>query len=163
MKDNQLVSEVRWDRVPLVAGNQDAGAWLGFQACRGLALNTLDAYGRNLERYLRFLGVLSREPQDVKQETAGSYLRDLTNASGTGAGPDVRMANATIQQHLATLRISMASWWKRSTVQGIDSGSLQVIRRGRWSRESMRSRRFRLRKTGAGFLPRRLKSRFAAV
>jgi site-specific recombinase XerD len=105
MKDNQLVSEVRWDRVPLVAGNQDAGAWLGFQACRGLALNTLDAYSRNLERYLRFLRVTGREPQDVKQETVGSYLRDLTKPSGTGEGPNVRMANATIQQHLATLRM----------------------------------------------------------
>ncbi|MHB8391761.1 MAG: hypothetical protein ACYDBH_19650 [Acidobacteriaceae bacterium] len=49
MKSNQLISEIQGDRVPLVAGQKDARAWLGFQACRGLALNTLDAYGRRLE------------------------------------------------------------------------------------------------------------------
>jgi integrase/recombinase XerD len=105
MKSNEFVSEVRWDRVPLVAGHQEAGAWLGFQACRGLALNTLDAYGRNLERYLRFLSTAAKESHEVKQETVGAYLRDLVKPSTTGEGPDIRMANATIQQHLAALRM----------------------------------------------------------
>jgi hypothetical protein len=62
MKSNQLICEVRWDRIPLVAGKRDARAWLCFQACRGLALNTLDAYGRNLERYLRFLSASGKDP-----------------------------------------------------------------------------------------------------
>ena len=37
---------VRWDRIPAVASETDARAWLTFQAYRGLAMNTLEAYGR---------------------------------------------------------------------------------------------------------------------
>src|ERR1035437_2520442 len=105
MKSNQLICEIRWDRVPLVADQKDARAWLGFQACRGLALNTLDAYGRNLERYLRFLSACGKKPHEIGQETVGAYLRDLVKPSATSEEPDIRMANATIQQHLAALRM----------------------------------------------------------
>ena len=105
MKSNEFTNEVRWDRVPLVADHQDARAWLAFQACRGLALNTLDAYGRNLERYLRFLSTAGKKPHEVKQETVGAYLRDLVKPSANGEGLDIRMANATIQQNLAVLRM----------------------------------------------------------
>ena len=105
MKSTQFISEVQWDRVPLVADQNDARAWLGFQACRGLAANTLDAYGRNLERYLRFLSVRGKEPHEIGQELVGAYLRDLVKPSAMPTETDVRMANATIQQHLATLRM----------------------------------------------------------
>jgi integrase/recombinase XerD len=105
VKSNQLICEIQWDRVPLVSSQKDARTWLGFQACRGLALNTLDAYGRNLERYLRFLNKCNKQPQEISQEVVGAYLRDLVKASATPEGPDVRMANATIQQHLAALRM----------------------------------------------------------
>jgi integrase/recombinase XerD len=105
VKSNQLISDIQWDRVPLVAGQKDARAWLGFQACRGLALNTLDAYGRNLERYLRFLSMSDKKPHEIGQETVGAYLRDLVKPSATPEEPDIRMANATIQQHLAALRM----------------------------------------------------------
>ena len=105
LKSNQLICEIQWDRVPLVAGQKDACAWLGFQACRGLALNTLDAYGRNLERYLRFLSTYGVKPHEVGQEIVGAYLRDLVKPSAAPEAPDIRMANATIQQHLAALRM----------------------------------------------------------
>jgi site-specific recombinase XerD len=105
VKPNQLISEIRWDRVPLVAAHEDARAWLGFQACRGLAFNTLDAYGRNLERYLRFLSEAGTKTHEIRQDTVGAYLRDLVKPSATGDAPDIRMANATIQQHLAALRM----------------------------------------------------------
>lgn len=105
MKSNQLICEIQWDRIPLIAGQKDARAWLGFQACRGLALNTLDAYGRNMERYLRFLNRFNKQPHEITQEVVGAYLRDLVKASATPGGPDARMANATIQQHLAALRM----------------------------------------------------------
>jgi integrase/recombinase XerD len=105
MKSNQLISEIRWGRVPLVAAQNDARAWLGFQACRGLALNTLEAYGRNLERYLRFINTCGKEPHEIGQETVGAYLGDLVKPSTAPNEPDIRMANATIQQHLAALRM----------------------------------------------------------
>jgi len=105
MKSSQLVNEIRWDRIPFVAGHRDARAWLSFQACRGLALNTLDAYGRNLERYLRFLSAEGKQPHEIRQETVGACLRNLVKPSSTEGEPDLRMANATIQQHLAVLRM----------------------------------------------------------
>jgi site-specific recombinase XerD len=105
VKSNQLIGAILWDRVPLVAAQKDAHAWLSFQACRGLAVNTLEAYGRNLERYLRFLRIHNKQPHEIGQEMVGAYLRDLVKPAATPEEPDVRMANATIQQHLAALRM----------------------------------------------------------
>jgi integrase/recombinase XerD len=105
VKSNQLIGAILWDRVPLVAGQKDARAWLSFQACRGLAVNTLEAYGRNLERYLRFLRIPNKQPHEIGQEMVGAYLRDLVKPAATPEEPEVRMANATIQQHLAALRM----------------------------------------------------------
>ncbi len=46
--DNQpMIEEIQWSRIPIVAELAEARAWMTFQACRGLAWNTLDAYGRN--------------------------------------------------------------------------------------------------------------------
>jgi site-specific recombinase XerD len=80
VKSNQLICEIQWDRVPLVYSQKDARTWLGFQAGRGLALNTLDACGRNLERYLRFLNKCNKQPHEITQEVVGAYLRDLVKA-----------------------------------------------------------------------------------
>jgi site-specific recombinase XerD len=100
MKPNPIIGEGRWDRIPTVAAAPEARAWLSFQACRGLALNTLDAYGRNLERYLRFLN--GESPWEIKQDGVGAYLRGLGCVDN---GSETSLANATIQQHLATLRL----------------------------------------------------------
>jgi integrase/recombinase XerD len=107
MKPNPIIGEIRWDRIPTVAAAPEARAWLSFQACRGLALNTLDAYGRNLERYLRFLEANGKKPWDVRRDTAGAYLHGLvaTPANGHIESNVGTLANATIQQHLATLRM----------------------------------------------------------
>ncbi len=90
-----------------VAGFPEARTWLSFQACRGLARNTLDAYGRNLDRYLRFLEPQGKKPWEVKADPVGLYLRQLL------ARPEVAnteeldggLSNATVQQHLASLRL----------------------------------------------------------
>ena len=37
--------------------NPQAREWLKFQAMRGLAANTIEAYGRDLDSYLGFLGI----------------------------------------------------------------------------------------------------------
>ena len=105
MKLNPIIAEVRWERVPMVAGMTEAFEWLGFQACRGLAINTLDAYGRNLERYLRFLETEGKKPWEVKQDTVGRYLRKLIEAGSISDSASGHLSNATIQQHLATLRL----------------------------------------------------------
>ena len=89
----------------MVAGMTEACEWLGFQACRGMAINTLDAYGRNLERYLRFLETEGKKPWEVKQDTVGRYLRKLIEAGSISDSASGHLSNATIQQHLATLRL----------------------------------------------------------
>jgi hypothetical protein len=55
MGANSLICEVRWERYPLVAENVHSRAWLTWQCNRGLAANTLEAYGRGLEKHLLFL------------------------------------------------------------------------------------------------------------
>jgi integrase/recombinase XerD len=135
VKSNQLISEIQWDRVPLVASQKDARAWLGFQACRGLALNTLDTYGRNLERYLRFLSKCDKQPHEIGQEIVGAYLRDLVKPSATPEEPDIRMANATIQQHLAALRmfydflVEEGRCTRNPYRQGVGRSSRSLVRR----------------------------------
>ena len=49
------ICEVKWDRYPRVSENAHAREWLKFQATRGLAANTIEAYGRDLDCYLGFL------------------------------------------------------------------------------------------------------------
>jgi len=65
------VCEVRWDRYPrfLRVGTERSG-W-SFKSSRGLAANTLDAYGRNLDGYLGFLGRLRL---GVSFSTSGARL-----------------------------------------------------------------------------------------
>ena len=107
MNPNPIIGEVRWDRFPTVAALPEARAWLSFQAFRGLALNTLDAYGRNLERYLRFVEGTGKKPWELRRDTAGAYLHGFVSGSEKPAEGihATLIANATIQQHLATLRM----------------------------------------------------------
>lgn len=107
MKPNPIIGEVRWDRFPTVAALPEARAWLSFQVCRGLALNTLDAYGRNLERYLRFVERTGYKPWQIRRDTAGAYLHGFmsTRTNEVDSTNTSHIANATIQQHLATLRM----------------------------------------------------------
>jgi hypothetical protein len=50
------ICELRWERYQRVSENLHARECLQFQAARGLAANTLDAYGRDLDACLSFLG-----------------------------------------------------------------------------------------------------------
>ncbi len=104
MNNQLMIEEINWSRIPLVAELAEARAWMTFQACRGLAYNTLDAYGRNLQRYLCFLQQTGVQPWHVKQDHVASYLHDLLAISVTPE-KESRLASATIQQHLTTLRL----------------------------------------------------------
>ena len=56
------ICEVRWERYRRVSENPHAREWLKFQAARGLAANTIEAYGRDLDYYLGFLETESTSP-----------------------------------------------------------------------------------------------------
>jgi integrase/recombinase XerD len=104
------ISTIRSERYPQVSVDLYGRGWLDFQANRGLAPNTLDAYGRNLDAYLRFLGVKSATAKDARRSDVASYVRELTSrtlgsgqASADGTRPT--LAHATIQQHLTVIRL----------------------------------------------------------
>ena len=99
------ICEVRWERYRRVAENPQAREWLKFQATRGLAASTIEAYGRDLDSYLAFLESQGIPFGSVIRPTIGAYVRSITDL----AAPKVRkkgtearttLAHATLQQHL---------------------------------------------------------------
>src|SRR6266481_7310671 len=104
------ICEVRWERYPRVSKNEHAREWLKFQSTRGLAANTLDAYGRDLDTYLRFLESAGVEFQSVIRSTIGAYVQDIAQRPASRflkVKPEVRttLSNATLQQHLTVIRL----------------------------------------------------------
>ncbi len=104
------ICEVRWERYPRVSENAHAREWLKFQSTRGLAANTLDAYGRGLDAYLRFLESAGVELQSVVRSTIGAYVQDIAQHPASRSlktKPELRttLSNATLQQHLTVIRL----------------------------------------------------------
>lgn len=109
MGANSLFCEVPWERYPLVAENVHSRAWLTWQCNRGLAANTLEAYGRGLERHLRFLAGKGLTIEQATRLEISAYIRDLfipisaaINLRRTGGD---LLANATIQQRVTVIRL----------------------------------------------------------
>jgi integrase/recombinase XerD len=104
------ICEVKWDRYPRVAGNVHAREWLEFQATRGLAANTIEAYGRDLDSYLRFLNMRNIPFHSVIRPTIGAYVESIAvlaepRVLKKGAEARATLANATLQQHLTVVRL----------------------------------------------------------
>ncbi len=98
------MTSVHWDRFPNVARSPKPRAWLTIQANLGLAVNTVEAYGRSIEGYLAFA---AREQIDVEiatREHVAGYVHDLASRPGRQASNVVSvdsgttLANATLQQ-----------------------------------------------------------------
>jgi integrase/recombinase XerD len=104
------ICEVRWERYRRVSENPHGREWLKFQATRGLAANTLDAYGRDLDAYLGFLESQGITLQSVVRPTIGAYVRSIAELAVSrvrkrGAETRTTLANATLQQHLTVVRL----------------------------------------------------------
>jgi integrase/recombinase XerD len=104
------ICEVRWERYRRVAENAHAREWLKFQAARGLAANTIEAYGRDLDRYLGFLEAENIPFHSVIRPTIGVYIRSITQlevprVSRKGMEARSTLANGTLQQHLTVVRL----------------------------------------------------------
>ena len=93
-----IVYQIPWDRCPTVAAHPMCRAWLTFQSHRGLAENTLDAYSRGLEIFLRFLSDQQLPVPAVTRVHIGTYLASLQSN-------DRCLSNATVQQRLTVLRL----------------------------------------------------------
>jgi hypothetical protein len=104
------ICEVRWERYRRVSENPHAREWLEFQAARGLAANTIEAYGRDLDCYLGFLETEDVPFHSVIRPTIGAYIRSITQlevprVSRKGVEARSTLANATLQQHLTVVRL----------------------------------------------------------
>src|SRR6202789_1187140 len=93
-----VVHPIRWDRCPLIEADPHAQSWLTLQSHRGLAANTLDAYSRGLERYLRFVEHHHLSCSSVTSAEMGLYLFGLQSNGRS-------LSNATIQQLLTVVRL----------------------------------------------------------
>ena len=105
------MSTVHRERFPQVTHLALAHAWLQIQSNLGLAQNTIDAYARALEDYLRFLQGLQLPVEAATKASVSLYVHDLTTrpnprgrnlrALDSGSG----LANATLQQRLVAVRL----------------------------------------------------------
>ena len=92
------VEPIRWNLFPRDASDSLCRAWLTFQSQRGLSRNTLEAYCRGLELFLRFLADQKLAVVAVTGADVGGYLA-VMQARGTV------VSNATVQQRLTVLRL----------------------------------------------------------
>ena len=100
------ICEVRWERYPRVSENVHAKEWLKFQSTRGLAANTLEAYGRDLDAYLAFLASVGVELQAVVRNVIGAYIQHIAQRpSKREREARTTLSNATLQQHLTVIRL----------------------------------------------------------
>ena len=75
------ICEVRWERYRRVSENPHAREWLKFQAARGLAANTIEAYGRDLDCYLGFLETENVSCRASSIRTLPNWNRNLQSVS----------------------------------------------------------------------------------
>ena len=80
------ICEVKWDRYPRVSENAHAREWLKFQATRGLAANTIEAYGRDLDCYLGFLDTRNVPFDSVIRPTIGAYIQSMCSVVNASDG-----------------------------------------------------------------------------
>lgn len=94
---------VEWNRFPQVEKVIEAQRWLQIQEHLGLAPNTVQAYGRALEDYLRVCQQHSISILTVTREHVALFVQDMrTRAREDGA---IGLSNATIQQRLTAVRL----------------------------------------------------------
>lgn len=127
------MTNIRWERYPLVAECEHTSVWLQIQGNLGLASNTIEAYGRALEGYLRFCQSQEIAPEAATREQMSRYVRDLTsrpNPRGTNIrvlDSGVGLANATLQQYLTAVRL----WYDYLIEEGVRETN--PVGRGRYT------------------------------
>jgi len=115
-----VVERIRWEHVPLSAAHPLCRAWLTFQSQRGLSRNTLEAYSRGLEIFLRFLADQQLPIPAVTRAHIGTYLATMQSDSSP-------ISNATVQQRVTVLRL----FYGHLVDEGLCSKNPVVPSRGR--------------------------------
>lgn len=105
------MTDIHWERYPSVANTQNARSWLTLQAKLGLAANTIEAYGRALEDFLRFSAARGAEADGAARDHIAEYVHDLLGRPSPRGGKvrvldsGAGLANATLQQRLTAVRL----------------------------------------------------------
>jgi integrase/recombinase XerD len=98
------MTEVEWDRYPMVAADEKARAWLQIHGDLGRAHNTVDAYGRGLEDYFRFSHRAGVRPESATRAHVAGYVRELAERPNPRSSRIRRidsgrgLSNATMQR-----------------------------------------------------------------
>jgi integrase/recombinase XerD len=107
----EMSTDIDWHKFPRVAGQALPKAWLSFEAFRGLASNTVQAYGRALEDYLTFCEREEIVVTTATREHTARYLHDLrqrplpTNVAVRTNQKRVGLSAATVKQRLTAIRL----------------------------------------------------------
>jgi integrase/recombinase XerD len=109
--ESDLSSQLRWEKFPTLATHKLARKQLLIEAALGLSPNTLEAYGRAREDFLRFCETHEVEATQATKETLALWVRGMLTRPGavrvddSGSGSRLGLANATIQQKLTAVRL----------------------------------------------------------
>jgi integrase/recombinase XerD len=135
--------DIRWSLYPHVAGAPHARAFLARLRRFGRRPKTIDAYARNVDRFLAwFGGAPAARWVEADEGDLLTYLDALRRARRTGTGrparwgrPEkvvsftgVRAADATVAQHVVALRLFydylLRAGWRRDGVHPLPRGRL---------------------------------------
>lgn len=100
---------IRWQLFPLTLGHPQGKEWLDIQHMLGLAFNTVEAYGRGLEQFLRWceeneVAAISATRPNIARYVG--HLRTLPGARVHDAAQSTSgLSSATLQQRLTAIRL----------------------------------------------------------
>jgi site-specific recombinase XerD len=104
------MAAIQWSRYQAVVENEFSRRWLQIQVDLGLAQNTVDAYARGLDEYLRFVRSRAVPAISAGRETIAAYVGFLRKPSEDNGrlvciSGSHRLSNATLQQRLTVCRL----------------------------------------------------------
>lgn len=103
--------EIRWERFPGVKSLAEGKRWLEIQYTLGLATNTIEAYARALEDFLRWCKKSRVDAVSAGRSEIAGFVGDLRRRPGARGANVVSMesgiglSNATMQQRLTAIRL----------------------------------------------------------
>jgi integrase/recombinase XerD len=105
------MAAIDWVSYPFITMYTTAREWLQIQADLGLARNTVQAYGRGVEEFLRSCHLRSINPHTATKADIAAYVQELLSRPSP-RGPKVLnidsgvgLSNATLQLRLTAVRL----------------------------------------------------------
>lgn len=108
------MSDLRWERYPILSHYQHCKSWLILLSNLGRADATLDAYARALCKYLDFCLPLGIDPEQATLEHISLYVRFLTGDADQKKST-FHCANSTMHQYLTAIRL----WYDHLLYQNV--------------------------------------------